>query len=223
MDPAAYDAWYDTPRGHWIGETEFRLVAHFLAARPGESLLDVGCGTGWFSRRFAQDGLQVTGLDSNPEWLDYAHARSDPAIRWLEGDAQALPLADSCFDHVLSIAALCFVKDEQKAVAEIVRVARRSFVIGWLNRTSLLYRDKGRQGASGAYRGARWHSAHEVRSLFSGLPPCNLKLRSTIFLPSGSRCAFRLERAIPKMLLWGGLLLAAGEKSHLAPNTDRLD
>ena len=213
MHPADYDAWYDTPRGRWIGETEFRLASRLLAARPGESLLDVGCGTGWFTRRFARDGLQVTGLDSNPEWLAYARTRSDHAIRWLEGDAQALPFPDARFDHVLSIAALCFMADEQKAVAEIVRVARRSFAIGWLNRDSLLYRDKGRHGGSGAYRGARWHTADEVLALFSGLPVRNLKLRSAIFLPSGKQWAALLEQGVPNTLPWGGLLLLHGEKA----------
>jgi SAM-dependent methyltransferase len=213
MDPAAYDAWYDTPRGHWIGETEFRLAARLLAAHPGESLLDVGCGTGWFSRRFAEDGLQVTGLDSDPEWLDYARARGDPAIHWLEGDAQALPLADSSFDHVVSIAALCFMADEQKAVAEIVRVARRSFVIGWLNRASLLYWQKGRHGGSGAYRGARWHTAQEVLALFAGTSTRNLTIRSAIFLPSATRWAALLEQGLPNALNWGGMLLLHGEKA----------
>jgi len=213
MDPAAYDAWYDTPRGRWIGETEFHLASRLLAASPDESLLDVGCGTGWFTRRFAHAGLHVTGLDSNPEWLAYARSRSDPAIRWLKGDAQALPFPDDRFDHVLSIAALCFVDDEQKSVAEIVRVARRSFAIGWLNRSSLLYWDKGRHGGSGAYQGARWHTADEVLALFSGLPVRNLTMSSAIFLPSGTRWAALLEQGLPNTLKLGGLLLLHGEKA----------
>lgn len=212
MNPAEYDAWYDTARGRWIGNTEFRLAERLLAANPGDSLLDVGCGTGWFTRRFAQERLQVTGLDANPEWLDYARTRSAPAIRWVEGDARRLPFPDSSFDHVLSIAALCFVEDERQAVGEIVRVARRRFAIGWLNRTSLLYGEKGRQGGSGAYRGARWHTAPEIREFFSGLPVRNLKLRSAIFLPSGTKLAVRLEKCLPPVLPWGGLLLMAGEK-----------
>jgi len=56
MTPAEYDAWYDSPRGRWIGETEFRLLQRLLALRPGETLLDVGCGSGWFTRRFAAAG-----------------------------------------------------------------------------------------------------------------------------------------------------------------------
>ena len=213
MTPADYDAWYHTSRGRWVGETEYALAARLLAARPGDSLLDVGCGTGWFTRRAAADDLVATGLDPNTAWLDYARAHSSPALSWVEGDARDLPFADASFDHVLSIAALCFVDDERRAVAECVRVARHRFAIGWLNRSSLLYRQKGRGGGSGAYRGARWHSAGEVRALFCGLPVRNLKLRSAIFLPSATRAARGLEQAMPAALPWGGLLLATGEKA----------
>lgn len=213
MDAAAYDAWYATPRGRWIGEAEYELAERQLEAQPGDSLLDVGCGTGWFTRRAATDDLVATGLDPNPDWLEYARAHSGPALNWVEGDARALPFADASFDHVLSIAALCFIDDERQAVAECVRVARRRFAIGWLNRNSLLYRHKGSGGGSGAYRGARWHTASEVRGLFSGLPLRKLKLRSAIFLPSGRYCARWLEQLVPDGLPWGGLLLATGEKT----------
>ena len=213
MNPAEYDAWYDTPRGRWIGETEYALAARGLAAEPGDSLLDVGCGTGWFTRRAAADELVATGLDPNPAWLDYARAHSGPALSWVEGDARALPFADASFDHVLSIAALCFVEDERQAVAEIVRVAKRRFVVGWLNRNSLLYREKGRDGGSGAYRGARWHTVAELRELFSGLPVQGLKLRSAIFLPSGTRLGHCVEKCLPAVLPLGGMLLVAGEKT----------
>ncbi len=213
MNPADYDAWYATPRGRWIGETEYALAARHLKTKAGDSLLDVGCGTGWFSRRATADGLAVTGLDPNPVWLDYARSHSGPALNWVEGDARDMPFADASFDNVLSIAALCFIDDERQAVAECVRVARRRFAIGWLNRDSLLYRKKGRRGGSGAYRGARWHTADDVRALFRGLPVRNLKLNTAIFLPSGSGWTMWAERFAPDGLPWGGLLLASGEKA----------
>jgi len=213
MTPADYEAWYATARGRWVGETEYALAARHLEAQAGDSLLDVGCGTGWFTRRAAMDGLIATGLDPNPVWLDYARAHSNPELKWVEGDARALPFEDAHFDHVLSIAALCFIDDERQAVAECVRVARRRFAIGWLNRDSLLYRQKGRDGGSGAYRGAHWRTASEVHALFDHLPVRNLTLRSAIYLPSATRLAQALEPRIPSVLPWGGLLLATGDKA----------
>ena len=211
MTPAEYDAWYDTPRGRWIGDTEFALARRMLAARPGETLLDTGCGTGWFTRRFAADGLIATGLDPNPEWLAYARAHSGPDTHWIDGDARRLPFADNSFDCVASIAALCFIADERQAVAEILRVTRRRFAIGWLNSTSLLYRQK---AGSGAYRGATWHTAGELRGFFAGLPVKNLSLTSAVFLPGGGPAARTMEGLMPNWLPWGALLIAAGDKAQ---------
>lgn len=213
VNPADYDAWYDAPRGRWVGGTEYALAARQLAAQPGDSLLDVGCGTGWFTRRTAADGLKATGLDPNLDWLNFARANSSPSLQWVEGDARALPFDDASFDHVLSIAALCFVADERQAVAECVRVARQRISIGWLNRRSLLYWQKGRHGGSGTYRGARWRTASEVHALFDHLPVRNLTLRSAIFLPSGSRWSRALESRVPSGLALGGLLLATADKA----------
>ncbi|CDQ11718.1 Methyltransferase, putative (fragment) (plasmid) [Acidithiobacillus ferrivorans] len=176
MDAAAYDAWYDTACGRWIGMAEFRLLSRLLQARSGDTLLDVGCGTGWFTRRFAEEGLLATGLDPNPDWLAFAQAKGPPAIRWILGDARALPFPDRSFERVVSVAALCFVDDERRAVAEIVRVARRRFAVGWLNRTSLLYRRKGQGGGSGAYHGR------------SGIRPANCSISSPAWRYVGWRC-----------------------------------
>ncbi len=211
MTPAEYDAWYDTPRGRWIGDSEFALARRMLAPRPGETLLDVGCGTGWFTRRFAAEGLAVTGLDPNADWLAFARAHSAPTLQWAEGDAQQLPFADNSFDCVVSIAALCFVADERKAVSEIVRVTRRRFTIGWLNRHSLMYRQK---AGRGAYRGARWHTADELCACCAGLPVKQLSVTSAVFLPGGGPLARRVERWIPKSLPFGALLIVAGNKAQ---------
>lgn len=60
MTPEQYDAWYDTSRGCWIGETEYQLIRRLLDPHPGESLLDVGCGTGWFTRAAVADLGPIT-------------------------------------------------------------------------------------------------------------------------------------------------------------------
>ena len=67
MDAAEYHRWYETARGRWIGEIEFRLIRCLLDPKPAESLLDVGCGTGYFTHLFAESGILATGVDPNIE------------------------------------------------------------------------------------------------------------------------------------------------------------
>lgn len=213
MNPAHYDAWYDTPRGRWIGETEYRLIKQQLNFQSGEKILDVGCGTGWFTRRIAHWGdLYVTGLDISPEWLAFARKR-DPNAHYVQGDALALPFHNNSFDSVISVAALCFTEDWKSAIREIIRVCRGGFAIGMLNRQSLLWRDKGRNGGSGAYQGAHWVTPSELIGSVRHLPVTDVRLRSAIPIPSGTPMARCIEILAPHRFLNGGFIVIAGRKS----------
>jgi SAM-dependent methyltransferase len=177
-----------------------------LGPRRGETLLDVGCGTGYFTRRFARDaGVTASGLDPNGEWLAYARGRAAGNMNFVEGKAEALPFPDRGFDLAVSVTALCFAADEKKAVAEMLRVTRRRFAIGLLNRNSLLF---GEKAGRGAYAGAHWHTADEARALFAGAK--GIELRSAVFLPRGGLFARAAERFIPSAALGGALLAVAG-------------
>ncbi|MEO8654263.1 MAG: methyltransferase domain-containing protein [Ramlibacter sp.] len=211
MTPAQYDAWYDTPSGRWVGDTEYRRVRRLLDLKPGNTLLDVGCGTGWFTRRVVADGARVVGVDLDAEALAFARERSCGETSYVRGDAIALPFADASFDAVLSVTALCFVEQWPRALAEIVRVSRRRFVLGLLNRHSLLWLDKGRQGGSGAYREAHWHTRAEINHALRVLPVRDVQYRYGVFLPSGSGIARALESALPARLPLGAFLAVAGE------------
>lgn len=210
MSPERYDAWYRTPRGQWIGESEYRLLEALLAPVAGESVLDVGCGTGYFTRRFAQSGRSVSGVDIDPQMIEFARAHAAAAERYEPGDAQALPFPDLSFDLSVSVTALCFVADERRAVAELLRVTRRRFAIGLLNRRSLLYLDKGRDGGRGAYRGAHWHTQREIEALFEGLPVIDLTFRTAILFPWGWRLAAAIDRFVGDRSPWGGFIVVAG-------------
>jgi len=211
VTPETYDAWYSTPRGRWIADSEYALLGALLAAEPEGSLLDVGCGTGHFTRRFARDLRgRVVGLDPKESWLAYARAHLAGAERYLAGRAEALPFPDKSFDYAVSVTALCFVADTRRALREILRVTRRRFVLGLLNRRSLLYLQKGRGGGRGGYRGAQWHTAAEVRALFASLPVENLDLRTAVIVPRGGAGARTLERCVPGRFPFGGFLAVAG-------------
>lgn len=211
MTPQDYDAWYDSPRGRWIGATELALLRRRLDLRAGQQVLDVGCGSGWFTRQLAQAGLQPTGLDLDAAMLAVARQRTPAGIHWLQGDATQLPFADRSFDHVVALTSLCFVPDWPRAVAEMVRVARRGVALGLLNRHSLLWREKGQGGGSGAYRGAHWHTRSEVAACLRQLPLRNVRYASAVSLPSGTSAARALERLLPDGWPWGSFLLVSGE------------
>ena len=105
MYAARYDAWYGTERGAWISERETRLLLRLLRPSPGISLLDVGSGTGHFTRRFADFGLRVTGLDPDPEMLHFArHKHRD--LPFTQGHALNLPFSEQSFDFAAG-AQLC--------------------------------------------------------------------------------------------------------------------
>jgi SAM-dependent methyltransferase len=212
MTPADYDAWYDTQRGRWIGDREFALLAGLLDARPGEPLLDVGCGTGYFSRRFSREaGLMVTGIDIAPDMLDLARSKA-PDIALTRADAACLPFADRAFDHVVAVTSLCFVADVGRALGEMSRVARRRIVLGLLNRHSLLHWQKGND-ERGGYAGARWHSTAEARAMLAGAGLQEIRVASAIFGPAGGDVAQALEAQLPSALPFGGFLAVTGVPS----------
>ncbi|MBD9371748.1 class I SAM-dependent methyltransferase [Rhizobium sp. ARZ01] len=102
------------------------VVAADASVRAGNHVLDVACGTGALTLAVASivgPAGSVVGLDANPEMLDVAR-KKDTRIEWLEGAAEALPLADDSFDAVVSQFGLMFFQDRPQALREMMRVLK---------------------------------------------------------------------------------------------------
>jgi SAM-dependent methyltransferase len=109
-----------------IGEPVARKLLPAAALRPGDRVLDVGCGTGIVARLAAEavgrDG-SVTGLDIEPGMLAVARSAAEgKGIEWVEASAESIPLADESVDVVLCQMSLQFVPDRARAVEEMGRV-----------------------------------------------------------------------------------------------------
>jgi SAM-dependent methyltransferase len=88
----------------------------------GLSVLDVGCGSGWFSREAARRGARVTSLDIAMQLLHETRRKVDTDR--VNADACALPFADGSFDLVISSECIEHTLDPRLALREIHRVTR---------------------------------------------------------------------------------------------------
>lgn len=131
-----YEGWYATPRGRRASRAETALLGWLLTGfSQAQSALDVGCGTGHFTRWLARRGLPTIGLDRAPTMLAELR-RQLPDCPALLADAHALPLRDRAVDLVVFVATLEFLDDPRAALAEAARVARRGLIAVALNRWS---------------------------------------------------------------------------------------
>jgi SAM-dependent methyltransferase len=109
-------------------------LAEAIGIFPGDRVLDVATGSGNGALAAARRAWgNTTGLDFVPELLERGRERAAAErleIEFVEGDAQALPFGDAEFDVVMSIFGVMFAPDQEKAAAELLRVAKPGGRIG---------------------------------------------------------------------------------------------
>ena len=110
-----------------------------LAARPGDRVLEIGPGTGYYAlhtARWIEPGGRLDVLDLQQEMLDHVARRAREAgignVVPARGDAQALPYPDGSFDAAYLTVVLGEVPDQEQALRELGRVLKPGgrFVVG---------------------------------------------------------------------------------------------
>ena len=128
-----FNQWAEAGRGEEMEDHHISITQQTLALmglRPGQRVLDLGCGAGWASRLLAQLVAgrerpgQVIGLDVSDEMVRRARAAS-PAydnLLFVVGSAQQIPWEENFFDKVLSVESFYYYGDQEGALGELFRV-----------------------------------------------------------------------------------------------------
>jgi ubiquinone/menaquinone biosynthesis C-methylase UbiE len=137
-DPAmaeAFDAMrFSGPIGRLVAETQERVIASFLAPVAGQTILDVGTGTGRAAIALAARGARVTGVDASAEMLIVARRRAQEAgvdVAFAPGDAHQLGFPDRSFNAVICLRVLMHTPDWRQSLAELCRVAEQHVVFDY--------------------------------------------------------------------------------------------
>jgi SAM-dependent methyltransferase len=114
-----------------------RKVIEALALKPGERVLDVGCGAGATSLQLAEavgPAGQVTGADISPTLLEAARGRATSLtnVAFVEADAQAYPFAAAAFDAIFSRFGVMFFADPTAAFTNLRRALKPGGRLGFV-------------------------------------------------------------------------------------------
>jgi len=128
-----FNQWAEAGRGEEMEEHHISITQQTLALmglKPGERVLDLGCGAGWATRLLAQlvsggeRSGQVIGLDVSDEMVRRARGASTQYdnVLFVVGSAQQIPWEENFFDKVLSVESFYYYGDQERALSELFRV-----------------------------------------------------------------------------------------------------
>ncbi len=122
--------WYDTMLedrpGTYQKDVILPNLERLLKIKPGERVLDVGCGTGFFARAFATAKAEVVGVDNGAELIKLAKKHSSKGIEYHVASADDMAvIPNQSIDTITIILALQNIEKVSHTIAECARVLKQ--------------------------------------------------------------------------------------------------
>lgn len=188
QETESYDKWYETRIGEHADKVETECAFSLFKVKSGMHILDIGCGTGNFSIKLAQQGALVIGVDTSRKMLAKARkkARQEKLdIEFKEMDCLSLQFLNNTFDGVLSMATIEFITDYPKMISEMFRVCKKggSILVGTINRDSAwgtLYQNVEYQKEVRVFQNAHFRTPEELSKIKE---EALVDIRECLFIP----------------------------------------
>ena len=106
------------------GIAGYDYVLNMISLKPNDKVLDVGCGSGFFSSMAQNYGADVTGIDASEPLIERAKQRA-PSVNFLNGEMESLPFEDHTFDYVFGFNSFQYAANVKNALIEANRVLKQ--------------------------------------------------------------------------------------------------
>lgn len=129
--PVDHADWNYRPLIGAVQRIRFRLIRTLLGERRFERVLEIGYGSGVFMPELAKRANELFGIDPHlmPREVEEALRKHGVHASLVTGSAEALPYEDGFFDCAVSVSAIEYVEDIDRACRELIRVLRPGGIV----------------------------------------------------------------------------------------------
>lgn len=139
--PESWRSYFDASGGfrQYSNRLELDLVMELLDPRPGERVLDAGCGYGRVAEAIVSSGASTVGVDISERMVAACKAQFlEEPVAVSVSDVAHPPFAPASFDKIACIGVLVHVADPEEVIAELARLLRPGGALVIVNNNALL-------------------------------------------------------------------------------------